>query len=365
MKTLTLLSLLLLVRIAEATHLIGGYIQTKPISGLQYEITVTLYMYEIGGQVASGADDNVSICFGDGVTQSVARVARVITDDRQYSSNVYRVVHTYPGPATYRVTTFVPNRTPARNNGGPNQPFGLSTTFLAGMGQTPALSFPWVSLVLKTNQLAIVPLKATDAEGDSLAYRLAWPLVSLANVPCQPGDADGYQYPNAVARRGAFTINSRTGDLVWDAPTQEGRYNVAIMVLEYRRGALISQTIQEISVVVVDQPGTPGTIPPYEPAQTIGLITTTEAWRDNGPLLQAYPSPADGTLQVELLSPVPALVHLTLTDANGRVLQTAEPTRATRAYEKALNTSYLQSGMYILRADVDGQILTRKVLVEH
>lgn len=361
MKPCLLLISLLINGQALATHLIGGYIQAKSTGGLRYEITVTLY---VDGQSATN-DDRVSLCFGDGTTQSVLRVALTVTNDRRYSISTYRVVHTYAGPATYQLVATQSNRGSSRNIRDPasQQSFTLSTTFLASANQTPTLAYPATGFRTATNQRAVISLRASDNEGDSLAYRLAWPLIDVATSPCVPGDADGYQYPNDVTRRGTFRLDGLTGDLVWDAPTMEGNYSIAIMVREYRNGALISQTVQEISLLVEDRSGTPpSVIPPYEPAATTGLITANSPTRDEDVTLTLFPNPVDDRLQVVVQTSNPATARMQLLDSNGRMLHDMVFGRLARRHEQVISMGSLTPGVYMLRARIGDRTLVQKVM---
>ena len=363
MKTAPLLFFLLLItNQVLASHLLGGYIQATSTGGLRYQVTITLYKENVNSQ--SGADDAVSLCFGDGTTQRVLRQAYIVSNDRLYSISTYRTVHTYAGPATYQLIASQANRTRSRNIAGPEnqQSFTLATTFITSANQTPTLSYPANELRIGVSERATVSLKASDTDGDSLAYRLAPPLVELTRLPCIPQNADGHQYPNDLTRRGTFQLDRRTGDLIWDAPTEAGSYTVAIMVDEYRRGVLISQTSQEILLVVEDRPGKPGLIPPYQPAATTGLITANSPMRDEDITLTVFPNPVDDRLEVVLQTSNPATARMRLTDSNGRTVHDMAFGRLGRRHEQIIGMDSLTPGLYLLRAEVNGRTLVRKVM---
>ena len=314
--------------------------------------------------IQSGTDEAVSLCFGGGITQQVPRQTYTVSNDRLYSISTYRAVHTYAGPATYQVVATQPNRTRSRNITGSvnQQSFTLATTFIISANQTPTLSYPANALRISVNQRAVISLKASDTDGDSLAYQLAWPLVELARLPCIPQDADGHYYPNDLTRRGTFQLNRGTGDLVWDAPTEAGNYTVAITVDEYQRGALISQTIQEISLLVEDRPGTPGIIPPYQPAATTGLVTSNSPVRDEDVTLTVFPNPVDDRLEVVLHTSNPATARIRLLDGNGRTLHDMTFGRLARRHEQVISVYSLTLGLYVIHVEVGDRTLTRKVI---
>ncbi|GAB3641457.1 T9SS type A sorting domain-containing protein [Spirosoma arcticum] len=367
MKTFTALCLMLLGIQSYASHLRGGYIQTRSISetALTYEITITLYLDGPQGTNSTTSDDQVSLCLGDGSTQSVVRLARVLSTDRTTSINTYRLVHTYAGPGTYTLTTTLSNRTAAKNiTGAEELPMTLTTTFSTtnGINRTPTLLFPENGFLVATNQQLNFPLQTTDAEGDSLVYALTRPLTSSANNACTGRAVATYQYPNDLTRRGTFTLANRTGNLTWNAPVESGNYSVAVTVGEYRNGLLISQTLIEVSLVVVDRPGTPGVIPPYEPALEGGVVTALPGYRDEDITLSVFPNPVDDRLQVVVQTSNPATARIQLLDSNGRTLHEMTFGRLTRRHEQVISMGSLTPGFYVLHAKVGDRTLTRKVV---
>lgn len=360
-----LFCLLLLSGQASATHLRGGYLQTRSISAtaLTYEITATIY-YE--GSAASTGESLLTLCFGDGSTQEAFRQSRRTTTDGLLSISTYRVVHTYAGPGTYTLTTALPGRTTVRNIAGvtEQEPLALTTTFSTNVGpnQTPALLFPATGLQAATNQPFILALNATDAENDSLVYSLTRPLTNSTNNTCFARPVATYQYPNDQTRRGTYTLDNRTGNLTWDAPVEQGNYSVAITVGEYRSGILISHTLMEVSLVVVDRAGTPGLIPPYEPARENSLVTALLNYRDEDVTLTVFPNPVEDRLQVIIQTSKSAPARTQLFDGNGRILYELSFGRLVRRHEQVISMGSLMPGLYVLRAEVGGQTLVRKVV---
>jgi gliding motility-associated-like protein len=58
---------------------------------------------------------------------------------------------------------------------------------------------------------------------------------------------------NQEGNEGAsFSINARTGQLVWDAPARAGEYNIAFIVEEWRRGIKIGEIIRDMQIDVKD-----------------------------------------------------------------------------------------------------------------
>ena len=368
MKPFILLCLILVgSQVAQATHIIGGYIQAKPVSALTYEITVVMYMNE--GPAATQADA-VPICFGDGMNSVITRQSRVFSTDKSYSVNTYRTNHTYVGPGTYILVSSNPSWTTGKNT--PNtetQLFTLKTTFTTNtaiLNQTPVPILPTEGFVVGISQKVTRLLKATDAEGDSLVYSLARPLSSPLNEGCTYDFLPFYQFPNDLTRQGVFTLNNRTAELIWNAPVEPGYYALALNIDEYRNGVFISQTLHVLTLTATDLPGTPAAaIPPYIPA-SVGpsglIITATEPSDDSDIRVVVFPNPVDDRLQVVIQTRRPATATLQLMDNNGRLIHKLAFDRTSRQHEQVIGMGSLTPGTYLLRADVDGRSLTRKIV---
>lgn len=367
MKPFILLLLMLLsVHVTQATHLVGGYVQAKAVtsSSLTYEITVALYLDAILGTQATGQTTSVSVCFGDGTSGLASRQSQTVTLNKLVHLSIYRIIHTYPGSNAYALTVSIPNRTIANNiTNASSQLFTLNTTITTNVtNQTPTPGYPEAGFHLGANQKATILLKATDIEGDSLVYSLTKPLTSTDKEPCISKPVPSYQFPNDIAHKGIFKLNSKTGELVWDSPAQSGNYSTALHISEYRKGVLISQTTQEITLVVDDLPGTPSIIPPYEPAMEGTIVTAIINYADADVALTTFPSPVDDHLQVIIQTSNPTTAAVQLTDLNGRKLHTLEFAKASRQHEQVISMDSLTPGVYLLRADVDGRKLVRKIV---
>lgn len=367
MKPLLLL-FLFLSQTALATHLLGGYIQVKriPTTSQQFTINVILFIDGTDSQFSS-----LPVCFGDGSSGTAQRVEQTIADSGlRVSRVVYSANHIYAGAGTYAALCLINNRTDGLRNipTATGTPLGLSTTFsTSASNNTPVL--PNKSL-FRTNtfQKTNFAFDAVDAEGDSLTYFLSRPQTGAISTGCttQLGPVSAYSFPNDVSRRGTFKINARSGELIWDAPAEVGTFSFAITVQERRNGVVLSQTQYEQVVSVVDQPvGTPGTVPPYEPAQSgsEGLITGVIGPEDNyDVLLTVYPVPASDRFRVSLILQRPSPVRLRLLDMIGRVVREAYQESPGQRYEQSFDVHELPTGPYMIQALVGGQTVTRKVM---
>ena len=250
-----------------ATHMRGGEISIKRISttSLTYEFTLTIYCDNTSAGNRAWVDQKEAyFCFGDGLNV-IIRAPRINGNGQGedlgngVAKGIYKATYTYAGPSDYRITVAIPNRNAnVRNIPGDSQQvtFFVETILKvnSGLGQnsTPILLNPAVDLTAVVGQKFIHNPNAIDVEGDSLAYKL---------IDCRKGEQDdcrlrgqaivGFVQPNLVSSiQSSFTIDKRTGDLIWDVPQEEGLYNCAFTVEEWRNGVLISITVRDMQIEV-------------------------------------------------------------------------------------------------------------------
>ncbi|MFM2401672.1 MAG: hypothetical protein RI950_1189, partial [Bacteroidota bacterium] len=249
---------------AQATHLKGGEITVKRISDktLTFEFTLTTFTENNRANVEQNA---VNFCFGDGSSILSAKRSAGYPQNLGNGTmkNVYKIEYTYPAASLfYKVSVAVPNR----NDGVLNitrsvdVPFYVETIFSinAGLGlnSTPVLLNPAVDLTAVVGQPFIHNSNAVDAEGDSLAYRLSVSRTG-AELTCDPVSrgllAPNFKQPNEVSTTpSSFTINAKTGDLIWRSPQEVGIYNCAFIIEEWRNGVKISETVRDMQIEVKD-----------------------------------------------------------------------------------------------------------------
>ncbi|MCU0466974.1 MAG: gliding motility-associated C-terminal domain-containing protein [Arcicella sp.] len=250
-----------------ATHLRGGEISIKRISttALTYEFTLTIYCDLITGQRAWIEQKEVNFCFGDGLgviikaprSNGPGGMGENLGDG--VAKGVYKAIYTFAAPSSYRITVAIPNRNAnVRNLSQPSDALSFYVETLLqvnpglGLNSTPILLNPAVDLTAVVGQRFIHNANAIDIEGDSLAYSL---------TVCRQGEQDncrdrgqtirGFVQPNEVSSVASnFTIDARTGDLVWDVPQEEGLYNCAFIVEEWRNGTRISITVRDMQIEV-------------------------------------------------------------------------------------------------------------------
>ncbi|MFZ0280039.1 MAG: gliding motility-associated C-terminal domain-containing protein [Bacteroidales bacterium] len=249
MKRFFIVTLLLFCFIrSEATHNRAGEITYVQLSDLTYEITITTFTYTL-----SFADrQQLTVEWGDN-SSSIAQRESILYLPNFYKRNIYRIVHTYPGPGVYRIVVQDPNR----NEGVLNIPnsvnvvFSISTTLIVnpavGRNSTPVLLNPPYDKAARGYVFIHNP-GAFDPDGDSLSYEL---------TVCTREDGraiENYTFPPAT---NSFTINAVSGDLIWDTPRDTGKYNVAMLINEWRFGKKIGIVERDMQIEVKDTKNKP------------------------------------------------------------------------------------------------------------
>ena len=232
-----------------STHIRAGEIIAKRISttSLTYEFTIIGYT-DTGSEVEFGGG---KFDFGDGniieVLDESALSSQKILLENQVALNLYKVIHTFQAPGRYVVSYFEQNRNAQIVNmeNSVDTPFFIETEILIdpffGLNNSPVLLIPPIDNGVVGIRYIHNP-GAFDPDGDSLSYEL--------QIPAQDDNNQvvNYRFPNFedfytnfnegkedLSGPPIFSLDSITGDLVWDAPGSEGEYNFAFRVVEWRK----------------------------------------------------------------------------------------------------------------------------------
>jgi gliding motility-associated-like protein len=236
-----------------ATHNRAGEITYKQINDLTYRITVTTYTSTGPEPVADRP--KLEVQFGDGTKADVNRIEEVYLPD-YYKRNKYVYDHTYPGPGTYQIFVEDPNR----NRGVKNIPNSVNVVFSIksiliinpsiGQNSTPVLLNPPIDKAALGYTFIHNPA-AFDPDGDSLSYKLA--------ICTAEGGKEivGYTFPPFSD---SLVVDERTGDLIWAAPTEIGKYNVAMTIEEWRHGVRIGRIQRDMQIEVYESTNKPPVI---------------------------------------------------------------------------------------------------------
>jgi CHU_C Type IX secretion signal domain len=257
-----------------ATHLRAAEITVEHIncSTLTFRITITAYLNTLSFTQFGGyslADGHLD--FGDGTVQLIPVVPATPRPDLGPNIGMasYTVDHTFPVVGTYKINYYERDRSEGVLNipGSFDVPF--STYFelhikSSGCDQYPRLSIPPVDRTCPGVAFFHNP-GAYDPDGDSLSYALTVPSYDATRF------VDGYRDPNdpsfylnyATGKEDGdgppeFFIDPLTGLITWNAPGQQGEYNIAFKIIEWKKNPVteeyevMSVTVRDMQIIVVD-----------------------------------------------------------------------------------------------------------------
>ena len=230
------------IPLAFATHQRAAEIIYKHINNLTYEARIITYTRD---NIANDQRDYLPIKWGDGSTEEIPRIIKDINGDMVY--NEYLGTHTYSAPGTYILSMEDPNR----NYGVVNIPNSINVPIYveSELVINPFLGYNSSVVLLNkpidngcVNKVFVHNPGAFDIDGDSLSYKL---------VECRGAEGlviPGYTLPAASH---FFTLNPRTGDVIWDSPISQGEFNIAFLIEEWRNGVRIGYVTRDMQIQIV------------------------------------------------------------------------------------------------------------------
>ena len=245
-RSLLFLTLLNIPVLLFATHQRAAEITFRHISGLTYEVTLISYTNTLSP--VNNARNYLEISWGDGTSDLIPRVQFVFLPDT-IRYNKYLGQHTYAGPSSspYIISCEDPNR----NLGIMNIPNSVNIPMFIyseltispylGDDNSPVLLVPPVDNACVGQPFYHNP-GAYDPDGDSLSYKLVTCL-GINGLPIP-----GYTLPPPS---NSCHINPVTGDFSWISPPQQGEYNIAILIEEWRNGIRIGCVERDMQINVV------------------------------------------------------------------------------------------------------------------
>ena len=237
-----------------ATHNRAGEITLTQISDYTYEITIATFTYTLSAADRSELD----VQWGDNSVSTAPRYYKV-TLPNFYYHNKYRALHTFPGPGTYTIVVQDPNRNLGVQNipNSVNVIFSIKTTISInpsiGTNSTPVLLNPPIDKAA-LGHIFIHNPAAYDPDGDSLSYELT----ICTGENGQP--IKGYTFPRASD---TLFIDSVSGDLTWDTPVDTGIFNIAIKIIEWRKGVRIGSINRDMQIQVYKTSNNPPENSPF------------------------------------------------------------------------------------------------------
>lgn len=285
--------IMLSAQVAEATHLVGGYLTYRFLgsNGTQTQYRVTLYVYR--DCIKDGTDDEVP--FDDEITLCIYNSNRSYFSNRTVSitskrkvdpvgnTNCPEVKTACLDQGIYETTITVPNTTTGyhikwerccRNTQNNLRDDNTGTPY---QGQTyygfiPASSLKNSAPVFQdvpvpficARDTTVIRFRALDQDGDSLSYRFVTPWQGasgstpiLEDCPSTMTSFDDVEYVTGFnasrpfGATGVAQIDAFNGLTTYYAPAV-GRYAVCIEVTEWRNGVKISTVRLDLQVLVIN-----------------------------------------------------------------------------------------------------------------
>ena len=213
--------------------------------------------------------------------------------------NIFTITHTYSANHSFTIST-----APIFRNAGILNFTGYSggyPLYLEAMLTTglPLMNSPEIMFPPIDNGCLGYVYKlfsgAADPDGDILNYQLIRCLTNNGvNIA-------GYKFPNELDPTSTFTMDSRTGLILWDKPKTLGEYNIALRIEKYRKGVLVGYIVRDIQVTIQQCQNAPPAIDPIPnicvPAGTPITYKVTSSDPNNDALTFEYSGPPFQTAQ--------------------------------------------------------------------
>jgi gliding motility-associated-like protein len=134
-----------------------------------------------------------------------------------------------------------------------NVPFHLQTSYafpncaFDGPNHTPTLEQPPIDIGCVGQPFLHNP-NAVDIDGDSLSYTLVVPFQDV-NVP-----VPNYLWPDFIepGADNKYSLNTETGDFLWESPQKAGEYNIAMYIISWRDGEPIDTVLRDMQILILD-----------------------------------------------------------------------------------------------------------------
>ena len=275
---------------SHATHLMGGQITVSQISGMDYEIKMTLYRDTSGIPIAGTATFEIT----DLATSSLTTISTPHSGAQAFINGVelydYIGLVTFPGPGTYSITREECCRNEAiLNMSNPlSESLHLRTvvTVDGAANSTPSFLNPPVTLAQKNSLYVYNPLPF-DADGDSIAWSMEIPLGMGGDTVA------GYTLPQGASSN-PFTLDNLTGEITW-MPDSNGHWEASFLVEEFRGGVKTGEIRRDMQIIVVD-----------DTTNWFPMVINTNSW----------PQDANGRFSINLQPNTPFFMNIQATQGD-------------------------------------------------
>lgn len=281
---LSIVVVLLSCQTLQATHIVGGELNYKQLSGSNYQITLTVYRDCFGGQAQF--DNPASIGVFDAQGNLISSTSVTITSDQHVPNLINSPCLTPPTNICYEVATYVFTTTLPPLAGGyqlvyqrccrnhsilniNNVNFTGATYIatipdpaLASMNSNPVFT-EWPPTFICVDAPFTFDHSATDADGDSIVYEICDPLEGADQSSPMPQPPNGPPY-YPVSWRSPYSMNNPFGGAPLNinpvtgrltaTPNAIGQYVYGVCAKEYRNGVYLGETKRDFQVNVVPCP---------------------------------------------------------------------------------------------------------------
>ncbi len=264
-KILLLFTFVFLAFQAQATHNRAGELLYEYISPLSYRVTVITYS-KISDISANADRDSLQIDWGDGTLEMVVRINGPIVNGvpngqligNDIKENIYSSeIHTYGGALPFYVISVTDQNRIANivnisgGTGSVNVAIYFEDTLkyippeLFESNSSPILLNPPIDYANVNDTFYHNP-NAYDPDGDSLHFSL------VPSLQANGIEVPLYVFPDQFppGPNNNFTINENTGEIIWATPQQQGTYNIAILIREFRNGRCIGSLLRDMEIFV-------------------------------------------------------------------------------------------------------------------
>jgi hypothetical protein len=317
---------------AIAGTMLAGEITYQNISTLTYQFTVNIF------QLTANLDSNIVISTGDGIGNTALTISNNSSAGtlcgKNVSKSTFTFTHTYSSFGTYNIYVFASSRIDSivnmTNSVATNLTLSAHLIISPFVGNNNSPVFNYVPIEnANLSTLFISNIGAIDIDGDSLSYQLVTPLGDSGTLVA------GYTLPQAS---NSFSMDSITGDIVWDSPLYVGYYSIGVLVTEWRGGQIIGNYNRDM-LIAICQP-----------------TTITELQKENT-LLNIFPNPVSGNLIIVTFYSSENK-SLTLFNSLGeRILK-----ENFQEQKHLLNVSSLASGIYLIEVKTENSIITKRIV---
>jgi hypothetical protein len=264
---------------AGASHLMGGEITARQVSGTDYLVTLKYYRDVIGipmdtSQFVHVYDDLGNMIDMDPSTPSVIDGVQLAYDTvlsaqllpgypYQVEAYLFRDVISFPSAGEFKIVKAHCCRNAAliniQNSASENMYISTNVTVFASQSNsTPDFLAPPVIWLPAYTPWQYNPVPF-DSDGDSLAWSLYVPLSTGPTDIPQPTANPVIFHTDLVAfsdASGPFSLDPQSGVISWVANTL-GNFQAAVLIEEYRNGVKIGEVMRDMQFIVTSTSNPP------------------------------------------------------------------------------------------------------------